>query len=256
MATAVREGQITSFVQPIVELASAVTVVAGESLLRWRHPDRGLLDAASFVHRLAEEGILATVDLTSAGRLANDLGRLDPDGEQMPRLWLNLSSGELLDSPVAEQVVAGITEAGLAADRVGFEVDESTVAGDYDRVVARLRRVRSLGAALALDNIGRSWLVAAHLDDLPVDVIKLNGSLIERIDTDPQHRQLVAAVVGRAHQARRSVVAQRVERPGQVDVLVELDCDWGQGHALGRPQPLRDLLAVGVSSPPPDAWFG
>lgn len=256
MAAALREGQITAYVQPILDIGSGEAVVAGESLLRWRHPDRGLLDAASFVDRLDREGILATVDLTYAGRLTGDLGRLDPDGTLMPRLWLNLSSTELLDGPVAEQVVAGVVGVGLPAGRVGFEVDESTVAADYDRVVTRLRSIRALGAGLALDNVGRSWLVAAHLDDLAVDVIKLNGTLIERIDTDQQHRRLVAEVIGRAHQAGRRVVAQRVERAGQVDVLIDLGCDWAQGHALARPQPLRDLLAVGGSSPPPEAWFG
>lgn len=256
LRAAVREGQLISYVQPIVDLSADEAVVAGESLLRWRHPDHGLLDASSFVGRLAEAGILAAVDLTYSGRMVRELERLDPDGARLPRLWLNLSSAELLDGSVVEQVVGEVTDAGVAPGRVGFEIDESTLAEDFDRVVTRLHRIRALGAGVALDNVGRSWLVAAHLDDAPVDVVKLNGSLVERIDTDLQHRQLVAAVVDRAHQVGRRVVAQRVERAGQIDVLVELACDLGQGHALGRPRPLRELLMAGGVSPPPDAWLG
>lgn len=256
MAAAVADGQLTAYVQPIVHLGADETVVAGESLMRWRHPERGLLDAAAFVHRLAEEGILAAVDRTYAGRLAAELGRDDPDGTLMPRLWVNLSRGELLDEAVSDAVVAEVAAAGLGAHRIGFEIDETTVAADYDRVVAHLRRIRALGAGAALDNIGGSWLVAAHLDDLPVDVVKLNGSIVDRIDSDQQHRQLVAGVIARAHEGGRTVVAQRVERADQIDVLIDLACDWGQGHGLGRPQPLRQLLGAGASGPPPEAWLG
>jgi EAL domain-containing protein (putative c-di-GMP-specific phosphodiesterase class I) len=230
-------------------------LLGAEALLRWHHPQRGVLAAAEFLRFVEEAELLADVDLATAERLAMELSRLDRAGRRVDRLWLNVSVSELFSDQFLEEVASVAERAGLGRRRMGLEVPGVVFSIDETPVKRRLAMARRLGVAVAVDHFGPG-LSPRYAWGEPVDVIKVDRSLIERVDHAIPPWRVVAAIVELAHSSGATVVVQGVERSSQVGIIRDLGCDGAQGYFFGKPVPIGELAGVTGPELPACTWWG
>ena len=233
----IRAGQLRLHYQPEVRLAGRA-VVGVEALVRWEHPTRGLLAPALFLP-LAEEtrliGPLGDWVLAEAIREAASWTRRQP-----PTMWVNLSAHQLGDKDLTARVADQLAAAGLAPERLGFELTESALLDETDGSHETIRTLHELGVALALDDFGTGYSSLSYLARFPIDTVKIDQSFVAGLDHDESRREsyaLVSAVVGLAHALQLRVIGEGVETESQEQALHGLGCDVGQGFLLGRPAP-------------------
>ena len=206
--------------------------------MRWEHPTRGLLAPALFLP-LAEAtqliGPLGDWVTAEAIREAASWTHLRP-----PTMWVNLSARQLGDKDLTTRVADQLAAAGLAPERLGFELTESALLDETDGSHETIRRLHELGVALALDDFGTGYSSLSYLARFPIDTVKIDQSFVAGLDHDESRREsyaIVSAVVGLAHALQLSVIGEGVETKSQKQALHGLGCDVGQGFLLGRPTP-------------------
>jgi diguanylate cyclase (GGDEF)-like protein/PAS domain S-box-containing protein len=242
----IAEGEVLVHLQPIVDIASR-RVVGAEALVRWQHPDRGLLLPAAFLGVAEEAGLD-----TALGELVLDaacaaLVALDGAGQQIERLSVNLSAAQLLDPQLAPMVAATIERHALDPSRICLEVTERAVPeggadGPAGTAISSLRELAGLGVHVAIDDFGTGGSTLSHLVSLPADELKIDRSFVASMLVDPGCRAVVAGVIGMARAMGLEVVAEGVEDVETADELVALGCTHAQGYLFSRPRPLEDLL--------------
>ncbi len=233
---AVERGELRLHHQPIVDLDTGVAS-GYEALLRWQHPERGLLMPDSFIC-VAEE----TRQIAALGRWALHAAcaELAEHDRGATRVWVNLSPSEL-GPELVEDVEAALAAAGLPAERLGLEITERLLiesAGAAD-VLAHLQ---GLGVALALDDFGTGYSSLAYLQRYPLDVLKLDRSFTLEV-RQPRPAAIARAAVEMAGALGLRVIAEGVEEPAQRDRLRAMGCRFQQGYLFARPQPAADAMA-------------
>ena len=232
---AIAEDQLFVVYQPIVSLAD-VGCAGVEALVRWQHPQRGVVPPVEFIGIAEETGLIGALGdfvLREACRqLAawrRDLGPLAPRG-----VSVNLSRAQLLAGPFIAQVRAALAASGLPARLLQLEITES-LAAQGDEVIASLHQLKALGVTLALDDFGTGYSSLSSLHQMPVDVVKIDRSFVCQIESSGHHRVLVEATMMVAKSLRMGTVAEGIETTGQRDVLRSLGCDKGQGYLFAKP---------------------
>ncbi|GAB6903598.1 putative bifunctional diguanylate cyclase/phosphodiesterase [Kineosporia succinea] len=219
--------------QPTVELETG-KIVGFEALVRWQHPVRGLLSPAAFVPMAEETGLVVQLNtwvLFEATRFAvvlqNDWRR--------PTMAVNISAQQLVRPDFVEQVNRALAESGLPADRLTLEITESVVLQDLEDVIPRLAQLRSRGVRVAIDDFGTGYSSLAYLTELPIDVLKVDKSFIDRVASDAQGASVTEAIIAMSHTMNLSTVAEGVEVAEQAAWLRQVRCPIGQGYYWSRP---------------------
>lgn len=235
LRTALSGGQLCTEYQPIVALADG-SVVGMEALVRWRHPQRGMVMPAEFIAVAEASGLIREL----GDWIINDTCRQLVVwrallGDRAPRtVSVNLSRAQLADRKIVERVANALEASGLPAACLQLEITESLAAQDT-AVQARLSELRGLGLTLALDDFGTGYSSLSSLHELPVDVIKIDRSFVTPIEASAHHRVLIEAIVHIARSLGMVTVAEGIETAGQAALLRTLGCDKGQGYFYARP---------------------
>ena len=218
--------------QPVVDLVSG-NVAAVEALVRWRHPERGLVLPGDFVPLAEETGLIVPVGawvLREACRQAVAWRT----GTELT-VSVNLSARELQEPQLATAVARTLREAGLPAGRLVLEITESLLLSDTANSVAQLRRLKALGVRLAIDDFGTGYSSLAYLRQFPVDILKIDRSFLAEIVTDPRASALVQAIVELGRTMGLMTVAEGIEDGQQLSELRRAGCQLGQGYYFSRP---------------------
>lgn len=230
--------------QPLLRLADHEQVGA-EVLLRWDHPERGLLTPEAFLSVAEESDLILAIGAWVLERATEQLARwqaqLAPDRPWT--LYVNLAGRQLLAPELVGHVARLLDQHGLRADRLGFEVSERAVVDD--RVVASASALTELGTRLAWDDFGTGFSSISHLRGWPLDIIKLDGSLIHSAVAGSEDAGIVRAVCSVAHELGMEVLAEHVSSAQELAAVRRLGCDLGQGYHLGPPVAGEDLLLPG-----------
>jgi EAL domain-containing protein (putative c-di-GMP-specific phosphodiesterase class I) len=214
-----------------------------EALLRWRHPERGLIPPAEFIPVAEGAGIILRLTERVLGlALAQLRGWLD-DGHPVP-VAVNLSTRCLMDAGLPQLVATLLARYGVPAGLLRLEVTESAVMGDAARCLDVLQRLRALGVHLSIDDFGTGYSSMAYLRQLPVDELKIDRSFVMGLTDSPQDAVLVRTAIDLGHNLGLTVVAEGVEGPDHVAALRELGCDIAQGFHFARPMPAEDVTAL------------
>jgi diguanylate cyclase (GGDEF)-like protein/PAS domain S-box-containing protein len=246
---ALRDGELNVVYQPVVDLADdAPTGV--EALVRWAHPQRGVVPPAEFIGVAEEAGLIdaiGTFVLRSACRQFADWRAAL--GARAPRqLAVNLSRAQLQLPGLVAEVRAVLADTGVPPEALQLEVTESLAAQD-EEVQSTLRALKALGVTLALDDFGTGYSSLACLHLLPVDTVKIDRSFVGHAETVEYHRVLIEATIRVARTLGMTTVAEGVETAGQAALMRSLQCDRGQGWLYGRAMSADDLAAWIVSRP-------
>ena len=261
MRDALRTRQFVLHYQPEVDLASG-EVVAMEALLRWQHPDRGLLWPAEFLPAAEASGFIVELGAWVVEECVREaaLWQRLPSGRRAAgkQLWLNVSSAQLTSPGFADAVAATIRQAGLPHGVLGFEVRETALGADLASTTGVLTALKEAGVLIALDDFGTWYSALSHLDELPLDAVKLDQRFVRGVGLDLEDDAIVASVIRLAHSHGLQVVAEGVESWSEGARLCELECDRAHGYLFAGPQAperARWLLARGVGwrAPEPPA---
>jgi EAL domain-containing protein (putative c-di-GMP-specific phosphodiesterase class I) len=243
-----REELILNF-QPIVELDSGV-VRGVEALIRWMHPQRGLIPPLEFIPLAEETGQIIPIGgwvLTEACRVAVEIQRAHPSTPPM-HMAVNLSGHQLQRPEIVAEVAQALAASGLAPEHLHLEITESILMRDIDLTIERLQRLKDLGVQLAIDDFGTGYSSLNYLRQFPVDIVKIDRSFVDGIEAGGDQRALVAMIVDLTLALGLRVVAEGIERPDQLAALRALGCGYGQGFLFARPVDLASLLPL-LASP-------
>jgi len=236
LEAALQRKELALVYQPIVDLLEG-EIVAVEALLRWRHPERGVVGPAEFIPLAEETGLIMSIGrwvLQEACRQAQCWARRIP-GHAPLRMAVNVSPRQLQDPAVVDHVSEALARSGLDASALTLELTEGVFVGETNTISLRLHELKGLGASLALDDFGAGFSSLSYLSRMPLDVLKLDRSFISQLDRGEQ-RGLVAGIFALARSLGMGAVAEGVERADQVRDLLAMGCAYAQGYHLGRPE--------------------
>lgn len=234
------EGQFAVHYQPIVDAASR-RMVAVEALLRWQHPQRGLVGPGYFIPVAERTGVIRALGDFVLQQACGDLRVMLQQGLDI-RLAVNRSPREFNDRRTVMRWLDIIDQSGVARDRLTFEITESVLMPDQALQHRLLRRLNAEGVSLALDDFGQGYSSVTYLRKFPVGQIKIDRVFVRDMDKSPEQGALVEALVKMAQALHLQVVAEGVEEAGQADQLSALGCQMLQGFYFGRPMPLAELI--------------
>jgi diguanylate cyclase (GGDEF)-like protein len=238
---ALAAGDIGAWFQPEVELHTG-RLVGAESLARWTHAERGLIDAGAFVPLAEEAGLVYTLDDTTVRCAVEARAELAaagvPDGF---RIWCNVSAGQFTRARPAERLVRVLEQTGCAPNMIGLEITETAILPDVPAAAREIARARDLGIKVALDDFGTGHSSLTLLRSLPIDRVKIDQTFVRELGTDARAAAIVRSVVTLAKDLGLEVVAEGVETPAQAVALGELGCQFAQGYLWSRAMPLTEL---------------
>ncbi|MBK9180429.1 MAG: EAL domain-containing protein [Acidimicrobiales bacterium] len=240
---AIAEDELVVCYQPQVDLLSRA--LAGvEALVRWQHPERGLLAPAAFVGLAEETGLVASLDRVVLGQALAQLAawKADPSLSAPPVLAVNVSVHTLTDPTLADDVTALLAATGVAPGELCIEVVESVVVDEG--AAASLDRIAALGVGISIDDFGRGYSSLGYLRHLPVSLLKIDQSFVADLSRSEGAHAIVAAAVELGHGLGLRVLAEGVETPVQAEALSHLGCDLAQGFLLSRPLHIDALTEV------------
>ncbi len=236
---ALAKEQLKVFFLPVVNMATR-TLSGFEALARWEHPQRGLISPELFIPIAEEAGLIRQLGRFVLKEAAAAMVQWHQRYPMDPALSLsvNVSPKQFADFDFDEQVVEILDETGLDPKRLVLELPENVLLEHRQAVTASIERLRKLGVRLSLDNYGVGPTSLGSLTQLPYAAIKIHRSLVRHlgsVDEGGREKDLVAALIGAAHELSMEVVAEGVERPGQATQLSKLWCEYAQGYLFGRP---------------------
>jgi diguanylate cyclase (GGDEF)-like protein len=245
-------GQLVMYYQPAISLHSG-DVVGFEALLRWRHPDLGLLEPERFLAIAEETGLIQPIGewaLEETCRQAMRWRAAHPEWGPL-RFGVNLSAGQVADRTLSGGVERILRTTGMPAELVSFEITENVLLEDTSAAERGLLALRAHGVHLALDDFGTSYSSLAQLKRFPIQTLKIDGSFIHGLLAEPDDEAIVRSVVNLARMLGLVTVAEGVEKREQADRLRVLGCDLAQGHLWSTPRPPDEIegLFAGKRAP-------
>ncbi|WP_051749465.1 EAL domain-containing protein [Nevskia soli] len=230
--------------QPIVHL-SDLRLAGFEALLRWRHPQRGMVSPAEFIPLAEESGLISPIGRWIVDRACAALAQF---GSERPELDLfmsiNLSSRQFDDPELLPAIDQALSRHAVDPACVKLEITESLLLQRLDEGLRLLQECRARGLKISLDDFGTGYSSLSYLHRLPVDTLKLDRSFVLQLGMNAAGTEIVAAVVGLAHRLGMDVITEGLETQEQIDALRTLGADLGQGFHFGRAEPLAGAAEI------------
>jgi diguanylate cyclase (GGDEF)-like protein len=239
---AIERDEIEVYFQPIMALGRD-TIDAFESLVRWRHPERGLLPPAVFLELSEAAGLgvqLGDAVIAQACRAAAAFVDIDP----ALQVGFNISTSQMRSPDLAHRVARAAEAAGVHTDRLVLEVTEDIVMADTEGARSVLQQLQSMGMRIAVDDFGTGYSSLAMLRRLPVDILKIDRSFVDGLGVEPGDTQIVRLIVSLAEELGLSIVGEGVETEAQSAELERLGCDLVQGYLYAPPVPFAQALEM------------
>lgn len=247
LQAAIRDRQFLTFAQPqVVVQGGRATITGHELLVRWNHPQRGVLEPSQFICHAEETGLIRQIDTWMLEQTCTLLAtwKNDPDRAHL-RLSVNISRLHFRDPDFASRVAKTIQDAGAPAERLTLEVTETMPLDDLLITEKTMRCLRKMGLALSLDDFGTGFSSHNLIQRLPFNEIKIDRSFIRELPANPRSSAILTNMIQLARALELGVIAEGVETRDQIRWLVGHDCHAAQGYLFGRPQPMPvDTLSL------------
>jgi diguanylate cyclase (GGDEF)-like protein/PAS domain S-box-containing protein len=240
---AIREQELVLHYQPIWDLATG-EIEAFEALVRWQHPEHGLLGPDRFIPFAEESGLIELIGDAVLSMGCRQLQRWgETFGAAVPRLSVNVAPRQLLDRNLAGRIQSEIRRRGIAPDRLILEVTESALMRDPEVAQESLETLRNLGVHLAVDDFGTGYSSLLYLQRFPIDFLKVDKAFVDDVAASPEV-SLAGAILQLAATLGLTAVAEGIETADQLAALTSLGCELGQGYFLARPLTVEGATAL------------
>ncbi len=239
---ALERDELRLFYQPKVDVATKA-LRGAEALVRWMHPERGLMPPNDFIPLAEENGLIvplgewvlrAACKQTTAWRVA---------GHNVPRIAVNVSSHQFRQRRLPETVAAALSDTGARVEDISIELTEGVIMENAKANVDALRQLKEMGLKLSIDDFGTGYSSLSYLNRFPLDELKIDRSFVIQINGPGDRSAIVAAIIAMAHSLGLSVVAEGVETELQRAYLQAHACDEFQGYLVSKPVPAEDFAA-------------
>jgi diguanylate cyclase (GGDEF)-like protein/PAS domain S-box-containing protein len=228
--------QLRVYYQPVHDLQSS-RLIGVEALVRWEHPQRGLVSPAEFIPVAERTGLIAEIDAWVMQQACKQMCQWQQDGVVLSFVAVNVSSRLFARRELYQQVAQVLRETGLAPACLELEVTESAVMENPEVALEQMHRLRELGVRLAIDDFGTGYSSLLRLKRLPVQKLKIDQGFVAGLPWDDDDAAIVRVIIALAKSMGMQVVAEGIEQIEQAAFLLEHDCDLGQGYWFGRPVP-------------------
>lgn len=240
---ALERGEFLLHYQPKVSLSTGA--ISGlEALLRWQHPQRGLVPPNEFVSILEETGLILPVGEWVVRTACEQIARWQAEGLQAPSVAVNLSARQFRQKGLDAIITKIIADSGIRPDLLELELTESMLMQDSEESVRMLQNIKATGARLSVDDFGTGYSSLAYLKRFPLDALKVDRAFISDVTTNSDDASIVMAIIGMAHSLKLKVVAEGVETEDQVAFLMRAGCEEMQGYYFSRPLPVADCTRM------------
>jgi diguanylate cyclase (GGDEF)-like protein/PAS domain S-box-containing protein len=240
---AVEQEELVIHYQPKVSLVDGA-ILGVEALLRWYHPDLGLIPPAEFIPLAEETGLIVAIGDWVLRTACAQIRRWQQLGHGRLGLAVNISARQFLEKNLVATIAAAVAESGLAAELIELELTESVIMRDAPDAARRLKELTALGLRLAVDDFGTGYSSLGYLRTFPIHSLKIDRSFVRDVDRDPNSAALAQAIIAMAASLRLKVVAEGVETREQLDRLKAFGCQELQGYVFSKPLPPDELLAL------------
>ncbi|WP_425607997.1 EAL domain-containing protein [Pontibacterium granulatum] len=244
---ALQDAQFELYYQPQIDTVCG-NICALEALIRWHHPERGMVSPAEFIPVLEDSGLIEPVGEWVLRTACQQLADWHQQGFKHLRMSVNLSARQLRSTGLISQVTAALDHCGLSARALELEITESLAMENPEQAIAILGQLSDMGISIAIDDFGTGYSSLAYLKKLPIQILKLDREFVSHIETDSNDAAISAATISLAHSLGLKVVAEGVETQQQHDFLQQQGCDYLQGYFHGRPMPPTEITAALLDS--------
>jgi diguanylate cyclase (GGDEF)-like protein/PAS domain S-box-containing protein len=242
MRAGLERGEFSVAYQPKVDHARRVVGV--EALARWHSAEHGFISPDRFIPIAEETGLIVPLTESILRQAFAAARRWQDIARQPVQLAVNLSPRLFLDRDLVDKVGALMREAGIAPSLVELEITESVLIGDSERTIGVLRDFKELGVRLAMDDFGTGYSSLSYLRRLPLDIIKIDRSLVNDVEREDEPAMIARAAISLGRSLRKTVVAEGVENPEQFEFLRNEGCDEFQGYLIAKPMPEEQFLRL------------
>ncbi len=237
---AVEQNQLSLFVQPKIDFLTG-KVLAVEALVRWDHPERGLLYPDMFIPFAEQTGHISKIShwmLSEASRYA---ALWKKEGLNIT-LAVNLSARDLIDTELPNKLKEILIKHELSADSLSLEITESSIMDDPERALETVERIAKMGISLSIDDFGTGYSSLAYLKRLPVNELKIDKSFVMNLEHDHNDATIVKSTIELGHNLGLKVVAEGIENKRSWDILKSMGCDYGQGYLMSKPMNANQMI--------------
>lgn len=233
---AVDRGELVLHYQPEVDLVTR-KIVGAEALIRWQHPERGLIYPQDFIDKAEETGAILPIGdwvMAEACRQIQEWNRSDPRNSSL-RVFVNLSARQFSREGLADHLESLLLQSGTPSHQLGLEMTESSLMTNMSATRDVLVKLRDLGVSLLMDDFGTGYSSLNYLHSFPFDVLKIDRSFVGRMTDGEQPLQIVRTIIELARVLNMGVVAEGIETTEQYQLLRQMGCRYGQGYLFARP---------------------
>ena len=244
-------GELLLHYQPQVESATG-QVTGVEALLRWNHPERGLVSPAQFIPIAEQNGLIVPIGEWVLHEACRQARAWSLEAAAPPQVWVNVSGIQFRDRRLVGAVQRALEASGLAPRLLVVEATETIMLEDREATLETLRELKAMGIGVAIDDFGTGYSSLAYLKRFPLDTLKIDRSFVRDLAEDADDRAIVSAIIAMAASLELEVLAEGVETAGQAALLRALGCSRMQGYLFSRPVPaaqIAALLASGLGGP-------
>ncbi|MGD0198282.1 MAG: EAL domain-containing protein [Solirubrobacteraceae bacterium] len=255
LALAIERAELFVLYQPLFSLEPGTPLRGAEALVRWRHPVRGVILPGDFIPLAERHGLIEQIDSFVLDEACGQLAAWEAAGEGWEDfvISVNVSGRQLREHRLLDRVSSTLERHKIAPTRLCLEITETAMIGELFNANQVLESLSRLGVKIALDDFGTGYSTLAHLQQLHADILKIDRSFIAQLGAGSRDRQIIAAVTAMAHELGMTVVGEGIETDRQLDNLITMDCDLGQGYMLARPLSAAEVASLQVAARTPQA---
>lgn len=241
--TALKQEQFELYYQPRIDLHSG-EIVGAEALMRWNHPDHGLIMPDDFIPVSEQTGQIVPMGFWAIFQSGKDLKSIQDAGFNLNKLGVNLSFRQFQDDHLAQTIHLIIDKESIDTRILEFELTESALFSDDLHVQNSIEKLSKIGIDFSLDDFGTGYSSFALLQKLPISALKIDRSFVARLPDSPDDVEIVRAIINLAHNLNMGVVAEGVESKAQLEFLIQNGCDQVQGFFFSPPVPLKEFMKI------------
>ena len=243
LQTALEERQFDMYYQPRVELLTG-KIVSAEALIRWNHPERGLVGPVEFIGLAEETGLIRPIGAWVIDAVCAQQNMWRTGGTAIVPVAINLSAVQCVQSELLNSIASTMAAHGMEQKYIEFELTETAVMNNPEEAARNLRALKSMGLQLSLDDFGTGYSSLAQLKRFPFDFVKIDRTFVSGVAANQEDEAIAAAIIAMAHSMGMKVVAEGVETEAQLDIMRMLRCDEMQGFFFSRPLPADEFEAL------------
>lgn len=222
-------------------------MIGAEALIRWRHPEKGIVSPDQFIPLAEELGLIVPIGEWVIRMVCRQIRSWEEGGLEPVRVAINLSPRQFMQKDLVDIITREIEQQSVNVDKIQVEITESMIIHDIQRVTDVLNKLKANGISIAIDDFGTGFSSLEYLKRFPIDKLKIDKSFVGNVMNNPDDASIVQAVISLGHNMNKQIIAEGVETKEQLVFLRQRHCDFGQGYYFSKPisqGKMRDIIVI------------